>query len=146
MANADCAGRQEVDGRFRVTSGLQPWHGEMEDGAAPAVRPTAAGIQETVQKFGDVVPAFRDARIEAMWAGLIDLTPDALPVLDGAAGPDGLVVAMGFSGHGFCLGPVTGRILAALAQDRAPDMPIEPFGLARFRGWNAPAEPATLHG
>ncbi|MEO8715354.1 MAG: FAD-binding oxidoreductase [Acetobacteraceae bacterium] len=146
VANADCAGRQEADGRFRVTSGLAPWHQEIVEGATPAIHPGAASIAETVTLFSEVVPAFGDARIKAIWAGLIDLTPDALPVLDAPEAVAGLVIGAGFSGHGFCLGPVTGRILADLAQDRAPVLPISPFRLARFAGWNAPAEPPSLHG
>ena len=78
--------------------------------------------------------------------GLIDQTPDALPVLQSVAEPAGLVIAMGFSGHGFCLGPVTGQIAAAMAQDLPVDLPLEPFALARFDRWNAPSEPMTLHG
>jgi sarcosine oxidase subunit beta len=146
VANADCAGRQEADGRFRATSGVEPWHGEMADGRMPAVPPTAESLAGTVAKFGAVVPAFRTARIAETWAGLIDLTPDALPVLDAPGAPEGLVIAMGFSGHGFCLGPVTGRVVADLALGRAPTLPIAPFKLARFAGRAGPAEPVTLHG
>ena len=67
VANADVAGRQEVGGRFRVTSGVEPWDKQMEDGAMPTVRPTAAGLAGTVEKFGRLVPAFAAARIEAIW-------------------------------------------------------------------------------
>jgi sarcosine oxidase subunit beta len=146
VANADCAGRQEADGRWRVTSGLLPWHGAMDQSPMPAVHPTAASIRETVETFGGVVPAFNNARIEQMWAGLIDLTPDALPVIEAVPQVDGLVVAMGFSGHGFCLGPVTGRIVADLVQGLEPALDISPFRLRRFQGWNAPAAALTLHG
>jgi sarcosine oxidase subunit beta len=147
VANADCAGRQEVDGRFRATSGIEPWHGEMLDGATPAVPPTAASLAGTVATFGAVVPAFRAARIAETWAGLIDMTPDALPVIDAPAAPEGLVIAMGFSGHGFCLGPVTGGIVADLALGRAPALPVAAFALARFaRAQTGPAAPVTLHG
>jgi len=146
VANADCAGRQEVDGRFRATSGIEPWHGEMLEGAVPAVPPSAASLAGTVATFGAVVQAFREARIAATWAGLIDMTPDALPVIDAPGGPAGLVIAAGFSGHGFCLGPVTGQIVRDLALGRAPALPIAPFALARFAGRAGPAEPVTLHG
>jgi sarcosine oxidase subunit beta len=146
VANADCAGRQEADGRWRVTSGLLPWHGAMQPGPRPYVAPTAGSIAATVRTFAAVLPAFADARIEAMWAGLIDLTPDALPVIDAPPDVAGLVVAMGFSGHGFCLGPVTGRILADLVQGRAPTLDLAPFRLGRFEGCNAPAASLTLHG
>jgi sarcosine oxidase subunit beta len=151
VANADCAGRQENNGRFRVTSGLQDWHGGMlersvEGGKRPAVLPTGTSIAEVVRLFGEVVPAFAEAQVEEFWAGLIDLTPDALPVLDGSLEPEGLVVAMGFSGHGFCLGPITGRIIRDLVQGHQPELPIEPFGIRRFAALRNAQEPATLHG
>ncbi len=146
VANADVAGRQEVGGRFRVTSGSERWHGEMEEAASPVVRPTASGLARAVENFAQVVPAFGAARIEAIWAGLLDVTPDSLPVIEASPAIDGLIIAMGFSGHGFCLGPITGRILADLVQDRTPNLPIAPFALARFAGWNGPGEAATLHG
>ena len=146
VANADCAGRQQADGCFRATSGGEPFRGVLRDGERPRVLPPAAALQQIVQSFGAAVPVFRDAEIEAVWAGLIDLTPDALPVLDTAPDAEGLVLGMGFSGHGFCLGPVTGRILAALVTGEDAGFDLTPFRLGRFAGWNAPSEPVTLHG
>lgn len=151
VANADCAGRQEYNGRFRVTSGLQDWHGGLlerptEAGPRPKVLPTGDSMAEVVRLFGEVVPAFARAQVEDFWAGLIDLTPDALPVLDDTLETEGLIVAMGFSGHGFCLGPVTGQIVCDLVQGRASRLPIEPFGIRRFSARRNAAEPATLHG
>lgn len=146
VANADCAGRQEADGRFRATSGVEPWHGAMQTSPRPAVHPRAETLAGVVSRFSAAVPAFAGAPIESVWAGLIDLTPDALPVLDRAA-VEGLVIGMGFSGHGFCLGPVTGEILAGLVRGEASGLPTEPFRLARFN--NAPPtarENVTLHG
>lgn len=146
VANADCAGRQEVTGRFRFTGGSTEWSGEIEEGSRPRVRPPTRGVADAIRLFGGVVPAMLDTPIDEVWAGLIDQTPDALPVLQSVAEPSGLVIAMGFSGHGFCLGPVTGQIAAAMAQDLPVDLPLEPFALARFDRWNAPSEPMTLHG
>ncbi|MBV8912711.1 MAG: FAD-binding oxidoreductase [Acetobacteraceae bacterium] len=146
VANADCAGRQEADGRFRATGGSQRWHGRMEDGERPAVRPDAGSLEAIVRRFGAAVPAFRGAPIETVWAGLIDLTPDALPVLDRVPGVDGLVVAMGFSGHGFCLGPVTGQIASALVRGEVPGFDLAPFRLERFAGWNRAPAAVSLHG
>ena len=118
VANADCAGRQEADGRWRVTSGLLPWDGGMVQSPRPAVHPTASSIRETVEIFSAVVPAFDDARVEAIWAGLIDLTPDALPVIEAMPAVEGLTVAMGFSGHGFCLGRSPGASWPAWCRAR----------------------------
>ena len=73
------------------------------------------------------------------------MTPDALPVLDAVPGVAGAFVAMGFSGHGFCLGPVTGQVLAALVQGDAPGHDLAPFAIGRFQSQLRP-QPATLHG
>jgi sarcosine oxidase subunit beta len=156
VANADCAGRQEVGGRFRVTSGAIAWHGRMVENSAngrsqPHVYPTASSMAEVVRLFGEVIPAFRTAQIEESWAGLLDMTPDALPVIDEVPGVAGVTVAMGFSGHGFCLGPITGQILSRMVQGAPVELVMEPFRIGRFQSRryapNATTnEAATLHG
>lgn len=154
VADASCAGRQEVDGRFRFTGSGGPWSGGIAfpdspacDGRRPGprLRPKIGDIAHVAGLFGALVPAALEAPLDDSWVGLIDSTPDALPVIE-RAGPDGLVLAMGFSGHGFCLGPVTGRICASLARGETPNLPIEPFKLDRFSGVTASAEELTLHG
>jgi glycine/D-amino acid oxidase-like deaminating enzyme len=70
--------------------------------------------------------------IEKSWAGAIDVLPDALPVIDGATAISGLVVATGFSGHGFGLGPAVGRTVAAIAAGHVPTTDLSAFRLDRF--------------
>ena len=150
VTDASCAGRQEVDGRFRFTGSGGPWTGDPAFPGSPAtgprLRPRIADIAHVATLFGALVPAASEAPLDDTWVGLIDSTPDALPVLEAAPEPRGLILAMGFSGHGFCLGPVTGRICAALARDQSPNLPIEPFSLSRFAHAAAAAETLTLHG
>ncbi len=150
VADASCAGRQEVDGRFRFTGSGEAWGGGLDFADAPPtgprLRPQVAELARVAGLFGALVPAALEAPLDETWVGLIDMTPDALPVIDAAEEPRGLILAMGFSGHGFCLGPVTGRICASLARDETPNLPIEPFALARFATASGPAQPMTLHG
>ncbi|MFW5832515.1 MAG: NAD(P)/FAD-dependent oxidoreductase [Pseudomonadota bacterium] len=147
VANADMAGRQEASGRLRVTSGAEPWHGEMHTGSTPRVPPSMASTATVVAKLSAVLPAFADARLEACWAGLLDLTPDALPVLDHAPGVEGLVLAAGFSGHGFGIAPATAPILADLVTGARPAFDLAPFRFDRFAREAARGEAAlTLHG
>jgi len=76
-------------------------------------------------------PAMTRAQPRGGWAGVYDFTPDAYPILD-RLGPHGLVVAAGFSGHGFKLCPEVGRLLAAfIATGRRPEA-LEPFRGSRF--------------
>ena len=147
VANADMAARQEISGRLRVTSGAEDWPGEIvEEGGRPAIRPRIRTIRETIDKVSVVLPDFAGLELEGVWAGALDLTPDALPVLDRPEGLENLVVAAGFSGHGFGIGPVTGEIAARLACGEAPGHDIAPFRLARFRDDTRESAPLTLHG
>ncbi len=146
VANADCAGKQEAGGRLRVTTGIGPWHGRLDGWQAEDLHPGAADVAILIGRIAAVLPAFREARVARLWGGLIDMTPDGLPVLDAPAEAPGLVIAAGFSGHGFCLGPVTGQIIADLALGRASRHPIAPFPHGRFRDSGGERVALTLHG
>ena len=145
VANADMAGRQEGSGRLRVTSGAGDWRGVLTTEPLPRVSPPAGSVAQVVAKLSHVLPAFETAAIHAVWAGLLDLTPDGLPVLDGVPGVDGLFAAMGFSGHGFGIGPVSGEIMAGLVRGEPSDFDLAPFRFDRFNN-TAAAVGLTLHG
>jgi sarcosine oxidase subunit beta len=55
-------------------------------------------------------------------------------------------MAAGFSGHGFCLGPITGAILADLALTGETGYPIAPFALDRFARQEQQPAPLQMHG
>lgn len=137
------AGRQQADGRFRLTGTSVPW--TATDHTADNVMPTLTQLANTLGWSTRLVPALVNARATAIWGGLIDKTPDALPVIETTPEVEGLVVATGFSGHGFCLGPVTGEILADLAVEGTTRHPIAPFARTRLATIGAP-EAVTLHG
>jgi sarcosine oxidase subunit beta len=146
-ATADFAGRQEVSGRFRLTGGGSPWPHRLEelDEDDERVLPPAGELDSALQRAIAVLPALAEARLANVWGGLLDMTPDALPIIERAAEVSGLIVAAGFSGHGFCLGPVTGRIVRDLVVSGRTDQPIAPFRRDRFHGARTQAA-ATLHG
>src|SRR5215831_10738358 len=62
-----------------------------------------------------VYPPLAARRVARSWAGIEAFAPDDLPVLGPVPGIEGLLVAAGFSGHGFALVPVVGDVLARLA-------------------------------
>ena len=146
VANADAAGRQEVDGRLRVTTGIGDWPHEPRSWTADALAPRACDIATLIARVTQVLPALANAGIARLWGGLIDLTPDALPAIDAHTGIEGLIIAAGFSGHGFGIGPVTGEILADLALSRQPRFELAPFRLDRFAGVARRDAELTLHG
>ena len=133
---ADFAGRQQVDGRFRFTDGGAPWPHELDDlsGGYEPIMPTLQTIHQAISSAVSLVPALQAARIARVWGGLVDITPDEIPVIERSQEIDGLVMAAGFSGHGFCLGPVTGQILRDLGVEGETPYPIEPFRRGRFTG------------
>jgi sarcosine oxidase subunit beta len=146
VANADCAGRQEAGGAFRFTTGVGPWRGDVARWSEAALKPPPEAVADLRRRVGALVPAMAQAPVEAVWGGLIDLTPDALPVIDALPQVRGLVVAAGFSGHGFGIAPLTGALVADLALGRVPALDLSAFRLARFAARTAPAAELTLHG
>ena len=136
VATAEFAARQQIDGRLRVSGGSRRWHGVMTEGVSPDVRPPAEAIAETIEKTAGSLPALCDARIARFWAGLIDQTPDDLPVIERAPELDGLVIAAGFSGHGFGIAPMTSLVVRDLALGDTPRLPIEAFQRARFSNFS----------
>jgi glycine/D-amino acid oxidase-like deaminating enzyme len=75
---------------------------------------------------------FASARIAEVWAGLIDATPDELPIISPAASVPGLFIATGFSAHGFGIGPAAGRLVADLVTGVTPIVDPTPFRFDRF--------------
>ena len=77
-------------------------------------------------------PAFRAMRVAETWGGVIDVTPDELPVISAVDALPGLFLATGFTGHGFGIGPGAGRLMAELVTGEAPVVDPTPFRLSRF--------------
>lgn len=59
-------------------------------------------------------PDFGAAVCRGGYGALYDMTPDGNPILDLSRTVQGLYWAVGFSGHGFKLSPVVGRMVAEL--------------------------------
>jgi len=97
-------------------------------------RADEAFIDLTVDRVGTRFPGFPDAAITSSYAGCYDATPDWNPVIS-KTGIDGLIVAAGFSGHGFKIAPAVGKLVADLVVDGRssdPRIPETDFRLSRF--------------
>lgn len=95
-------------------------------------KPNAAILAEGQRNLIAAFPAFKDMKVAASWGGLIDATPDAVPVIGEVPRLPGLILATGFSGHGFGIGPGAGRMVADLASGQTPGVDMRPFRLERF--------------
>ena len=94
--------------------------------------PKPERIASAMSGLRRVFPNLRDVTVARSWAGYIDMTPDMIPVLGGVDTPRGLVLATGFSGHGFMLGPVAGRLTSEVILRGKPSLDITAFRLDRF--------------
>ncbi len=88
--------------------------------------------QEALTNLADAWPAFKQARVEEAWAGVIDVTPDSNPVIDHIGAIPGLTIATGFSGHGFGTGPAAGQLAADLVANVAPIIDPDPYRFDRL--------------
>ena len=79
------------------------------------------------------LPALAEAGIAHAWAGLYEMTPDAMPIIGPAPAVEGLFVVAGFSGHGFQHSPAAGRVLAEMILNGSvAGLDTTPFSFDRF--------------
>ncbi|WP_273728344.1 FAD-binding oxidoreductase [Brucella gallinifaecis] len=102
------------------------------------VKPANYRIKQARDEMRRYLPAIADLEIEAVWAGIIDTLPDVVPVMGHVESVAGLLVATGFSGHGFGLGPMVGKVMAELAQGHPSPVDISGLSPARFSSLDEP--------
>ena len=95
-------------------------------------RPKPGILAEARDVLARAFPIFANLRVAESWGGLMDVTPDAVPVIDEVKRIPGFFIASGFSGHGFGIGPGAGRLTADLVAGDAPVVDPSPFRLDRF--------------
>jgi len=91
-------------------------------------------VERAVAKLTHRFPGLPEAAVSSGYAGCYDITPDFNPVIS-TTDVAGLIVAAGFSGHGFKISPAVGALIAdlvAAGASRDPDIPEYDFRLSRF--------------
>ncbi len=122
--------RPETGGTVLVGTGD---HGEpIQNPDDMNVQPAPDLIEQQTRQIAHRMPSFDDARLVDSWFGPYDITPDWNPVLDAAPGVEGLLLAFGFSGHGFKLAPMVGKVLAQRVLGMPTDVDITPYRYSRF--------------
>jgi glycine/D-amino acid oxidase-like deaminating enzyme len=96
----------------------------------PQPRPRAiAGIRKIIaERF----PQLAGIDIAEAWTGVVETTPDAVPVIDEAASLPGFYIATGLSGHGFGIGPGAGKAIAGMLTGTDTGIDVSEFRLSRF--------------
>lgn len=96
------------------------------------------------KKMVKLVPILKDVRMVRQWAGLYNMSPDAQPILGEHPKLKGFYLSVGFSGHGFMLAPVTGKLIAELILDGETSIPIDKLDIGRFERGELIHEPSVV--
>lgn len=146
VASGNFAARQTAQGALRFVGHGQLWNESLPHTVA-STGITMNAMQEMSTSAISILPALKNVRVARVWGGLIDKTPDVIPVLDHVPEYEGLIIGAGFSGHGFGIGPMSGEILANLTISGGDDrFDLEPFRLNRFEGKGVEAQTLELLG
>ncbi|MCY4589302.1 MAG: FAD-binding oxidoreductase [Alphaproteobacteria bacterium] len=113
--------------RWRL-DGPSPFEATRVNDPAPSQRI----LGEAARNLARLFPALAPVPVVESWAGLIDVTPDAVPVIAPVDALPGFHLATGFSGHGFGIGPAAGRLAAEMVSGAATSIDRAPFRLERF--------------
>jgi glycine/D-amino acid oxidase-like deaminating enzyme len=105
-------------------------------------RPDSGQINLTYRRACELIPEFRHVTIADAWAGYIDSTPDGIPAIGEVEGIPGFILAAGFSGHGFGIGPGAGHMIADVITGREPIVDPCPYRPERLKtaAWGKVAE------
>lgn len=105
-------------------------------------RPDLRQINLTYRRACELIPEFRRVTIADAWAGYIDSTPDGIPVIGEVEGVPGFILAAGFSGHGFGIGPGAGHMIADIITGSGPIVDPRPYRPERLKtaAWGKVAE------
>lgn len=101
-------------------------------------------LEEMAAKILPLLPPLAELRVVRQWAGLYNMSPDAQPILGEVPDLQGFYNAVGYSGHGFMLGPVTGRLMAELMSGQQPHLDIAPLSIERFEKGELLREPSVV--
>jgi glycine/D-amino acid oxidase-like deaminating enzyme len=108
----------------------------------PAADP--ALVQMGLDRLATNYPALSGLQVAASWGGLIDSTPDGIPVISAVDPLPGLYMSTGFSGHGFGIGPAAGQLAADLIAGDPPIVDPHPFRYSRMIDGTDLGEPGMM--
>ncbi|MEX4005000.1 NAD(P)/FAD-dependent oxidoreductase [Paraburkholderia sp. EG285A] len=94
--------------------------------------PITPFVDDGLHQFVAAFPNLAKVEVAQRWAGYMDVTPDAIPIISSVAKLPGLFIGTGFSGHGFGIGPAAGKLMADIVTDDTPLVDPHNFRLSRF--------------
>ena len=100
-------------------------------------KPADKLIMHSFEKLKQAMPLMADLKVAQTWAGLIDVTPDVIPIMSNVEAVPGFYLATGFSGHGFGIAPGAGRLMADIVTGNTPIVDPHDFRFSRFHDGSA---------
>jgi glycine/D-amino acid oxidase-like deaminating enzyme len=101
-------------------------------------------VQMGLSRLATTYPALANLQVAASWGGLIDSTPDGIPVISAVDPLPGLYTSTGYSGHGFGIGPAAGQLAADLIAGDPPIVDPYPFRYSRMIDGSDLGEPGMM--
>ena len=125
MSNAVHAYVSQSDkGELVIGAGIDPWNSYAQRGSFPV-------IEETLRAIVELFPRFSRLRMMRSWGGIVDVAPDASPIISKTP-VGGLYLNCGWGTGGFKATPGSGWVLAHTIARDAPHPINAPFALSRF--------------
>lgn len=121
-------GRQTVHGSF-FWGGFVGTENFIYRSGKPLFHFIGPAICKMVEEY---FPILKGLNVIRTWSGIIAMMSDGLPVLGFTEEVAGFVFATGFSGHGFGLAPIIGKLISELILDCKTSLPINEFCYGRF--------------
>ncbi|WP_066495635.1 NAD(P)/FAD-dependent oxidoreductase [Abyssisolibacter fermentans] len=101
-------------------------------------------LEEMSKTITNLLPPIGKLRVVRQWAGLYNITPDSHPILGTVKELEGFYLAVGFSGHGFMLGPVTGMLIAEQILGEENTIDVSSLDKDRFARGELVYEPSVV--
>lgn len=103
---------------------------ECYDGKPMNTNKQAADKCRAIAKF---LPALKNVKVVRHWAGWLDSMVDRLPIIQEIPEIPGLILACGFSGHGFAIAPAVGKVVTQLALGEPACVDVSALSYDRFK-------------
>ncbi|MDF2948955.1 MAG: FAD-dependent oxidoreductase [Sedimentibacter sp.] len=101
-------------------------------------------LEEMAKTIDAILPPISKLRVVRQWAGLYNMTPDKQPIYDKADNIEGFYLCVGYSGHGFMFGPITGIVMSEMILGEKPTIDVSMLNLNRFKTGNLLLEPSVV--
>ena len=131
-AGADFYGHQSRHGSF--VFGSDCGYESVTDMEDPSSLTTnSMTLSASCRAIMDYVPALKDAKIVRSWCGWLDDAFDGVPFISKVDEVPGLILACGFTGHGFGTAPAVGLMLSQMVAGEDTVVDISALRYDRFK-------------